>query len=187
MKTLSLFKTTAVMLVIALASPWVGQSAMALEADKKQPTTIDANQMSYNDKSSVNVFTGNVLLTRGSLVVRGDKLTLTENKDGSQSARIEGSPARFKQQRDSDKLGEVLLINGTANLIEMDGVQSTITLTGSANLQKSTNGELTESISGNRIVYQQNSETLNVVGGNNAAGGKPSRVQAVIKPKPVTP
>ncbi|HEY1057372.1 MAG TPA: lipopolysaccharide transport periplasmic protein LptA [Limnobacter sp.] len=156
-------------------------TAWSLESDKKQPTTIDANQMNYNEKASVNVFTGNVLLTRGSLVVRGDKLTLRETKDGTQHATIEGSPARFKQQRDSTKPSEVLLINGTANLIELDGASSVVTLTGQANLQKSSNGQLTESITGNKIVYQQNSETLNVVGDGNGPGK--SRVQAVIKPR----
>ncbi|MEK9817473.1 MAG: lipopolysaccharide transport periplasmic protein LptA, partial [Limnobacter sp.] len=102
---------------LALAAPALalGLSALALESDKQQPTTIDANQMTYNEKSNVNVFTGNVLLTRGSLVIRGDKLTLTERSDGTQFATVEGKPARFKQQRDSDKPNEVLLINGTGN------------------------------------------------------------------------
>ena len=160
-------------------------TATALESDKKQPTTIDANQMSYSEKSQVNVFSGNVLLTRGSLSIRGDKLTLSENKDGSQFAKIEGSPARFKQQRDSNKKDEVLLIDGMANLIEFDGDKSVITLSGNASLQKSSNGQLTESISGNKIIYQQNTESLNVVG--NDTGGQKTRVQAVIKPRAVQP
>jgi lipopolysaccharide export system protein LptA len=167
--------------LVCLSMPLVGQS---LEADKKQPTTIDANTMTYNEKSQVNVFSGNVLLTRGSLVIRGDKLTLSESKEGNQFAKIEGAPARFKQERDAEKKGDILLIDGTANLIEYDGAKSTVTLTGNASLQKSTNGQLTESISGNRIVYQQNTESLSVVGGETNNGK--SRVQAVFKPHPVT-
>lgn len=163
----------------------LSSTAMALESDKNQPTTIDANQMNYSEKAQVNVFSGNVLLTRGSLLIRGDKLTLSENKDGSQFAKIEGTPARFKQQRDSDKKGEVLMIDGTANLIEFDGDKSVVTLSGNASLQKSANGQLTESISGNKIIYQQNTESLNVVG--NDAGGQKSRVQAVIKPRAAQP
>jgi lipopolysaccharide export system protein LptA len=157
------------------------QQAHSLESDKKQVTTIDANQMTYSEKSSVNVFTGNVLLTRGSLVIRGDKLTLTERNDGSQFAVVEGKPARFKQQRDSRTAGEVLLINGAANSIEFDGSKSIVTLTGAASIEKSTNGQLTESISGTRITYEQNTEFLNVVGTPGSSGQ--SRVQAVIKPK----
>lgn len=171
---------------LALAAPALafGVCAQALESDKQQPTTIDANQMTYNEKSNVNVFTGNVLLTRGSLVIRGDKLTLTERSDGTQFATVEGKPARFKQQRDSEKPNEVLLINGTGNTIEFDGNKSIVTLTGAASIQKSANGQLTESISGTRITYEQNTEFLNVVGSPSSSGS--SRVQAVIKPKTPT-
>jgi lipopolysaccharide export system protein LptA len=78
-----------------------------------------------------------------------------------------------------------LLINGTGNMIEFDGDKSIVTLTGSASIQKSTNGQLTESISGNKITYEQNTEFLSVVGTPNSSGS--SRVQAVIKPKVQTP
>jgi lipopolysaccharide export system protein LptA len=155
---------------------------LALESDKKQPTKIDANQMVYNEKAQVNVFSGNVLLTRGSLVIRGEKLTLSE-KDGHQFAKVEGGPSNFKQQRDSNKKDEVLMIDGSANLIEYDGAKSTVTLTGNAKLQKSANGQLTESISGNKIVYQQNTESLNVVGGGGEQSESKSRVQAIFKPR----
>ena len=176
------FWISAVVLAHTLA---FGPVAQALESDKLQPTTIDANQMTYNEKSNVNVFTGNVLLTRGSLVIRGDKLTLIERADGTQFAKVEGKPARFKQQRDSEVANEILLINGTGNMIEFDGDKSVVTLTGAASIQKSTNGQLTESISGNKITYEQNTEFLNVVGTPNSSGS--SRVQAVIKPKVQTP
>ncbi len=156
-------------------------AANALESDKQQATKIDANHMTYNATSHVKLISGNVLLTRGSLVIRGEKLTLTENSDGTQYAKVEGSPARFKQQRDSEVSNEELLINGTGNTIEFDGKKSTVTLTGAASIQKSANGQLTESISGNKIIYEQNTEFLSVVGTPNS--GTKTRVQAVIKPK----
>lgn len=167
--------------VLASCLAFSSLQAHALESDKKQATTIDANQMTYSERSNVNVFTGNVLLTRGSLVIRGDKLTLTERSDGTQFAVVEGTPARFKQQRDSKVPSDVLLINGAASTIEFDGRKSVVTLSGAANIEKSTNGQLTESISGTKITYEQNTEFLNVEGSRNSSGQ--SRVQAVIKPK----
>lgn len=152
-----------------------------LQADRLQATTIDANKMTYNEKSNVTVFTGNVLLTRGSLVIRGEKLTLTETPDGNQLAKVEGSPAQFKQQRDSKVKSDVLLISGAADAIDFDGNKALVTLTGKASIEKIANGQLTESISGNKIIYEQNTEFLNVVGAPNSAGK--TRVQAVIKPK----
>jgi lipopolysaccharide export system protein LptA len=158
-----------------------GPMVHALEADKLQSTTIDADQMTYNEKSNVTVFTGNVLLTRGTLVIRGEKLTLTETAGGNQFAKVEGSPARFKQQRDSQVKSDVLLISGAGEMIEFDGNKSIVTLTGKASIEKSANGQLTESISGSKITYEQNTEFLNVVGAPNGSGK--TRVQAVIKPK----
>lgn len=160
----------------------VAGTGNALQSDKQQATTIDANKMTYNEKSSVNTFTGDVLLTRGSLVIRGDKLTLIQNPDGSQLAKVEGKPAKFRQQRDS-QTNEVLMINGSGNLIEFDGKTSTISFTGKANIQKTSNGQLTEEISGNKITYEQNTEFLSVTGAaNNTNEGSP-RVQAIIKPR----
>lgn len=170
--------------LLACAAALLVGPAQALESDRNQPTTIDADQMTYSEKSSVNTFKGNVLLTRGSLVVRGDNLVLTQKPDGSQTAVIEGKPATFKQQRDS-KTPEVLLIRGTGNRIEMDGAKSTVTLIGDASIRKTANDQLTEEITGRKITYEQNTEFLTVEGserGTTRAGAP--RVQAVIKPKP---
>lgn len=167
--------------LLALAGAAIALPVGALQSDKQQPTTIDANRMTYNEQTNVNVFTGNVLLTRGSLVISGDKLTLTEKADGSQYAKVEGKPARFKQQRDSKVPNEVLLVNGTGNTIEFDGAKSLVILTGAATIQKSSDGRMTESISGSKITYEQDSEFLTVVGGQGS--GSSGRVQAVIKPR----
>lgn len=159
--------------------------AFGLESDRNQPTTIDADQMTYSEKNAVNVFKGNVLLTRGTLVVRGDNLTLTQKADGSQHAVIEGKPATFRQQRDS-KTPEVLMIRGTGTRIEIDGTKSIVTLIGEAAIRKTSNDQLTEEITGRKITYEQNSEFLTVEGSEKGSGPKGSapRVQAVIKPKP---
>lgn len=174
-----------VLCYLGLASGLASRPAFGLESDRNQPTTIDADQMTYSEKNSVNVFKGNVLLTRGTLVVRGDNLTLTQKADGSQNAVIEGKPATFRQQRDS-KNPEILMIRGTGNRIEIDGTKSTVTLIGDAAIRKTSNDQLTEEITGRKITYEQNSEFLTVEGSEKGSGPKGSapRVQAVIKPKP---
>lgn len=169
---------------LVLLAALVASPTWALESDKKQPTTIDADQMTYSEQKNVNVFKGNVLLTRGSLVVRGDVLTLTQFPDGSQFAVVEGKPATFKQQRDS-KTPEVLLIKGTGTRIEVDSAKSIVTLLGEASLRKTSNDVLTEEITGRKIVYEQNTEFLTVDGADRAPGAKGNapRVQAVIRPR----
>lgn len=167
--------------LLASLSLMLGHAAYALQSDREQPTTIDANQMTYSEKSNVNVFSGNVLLTRGSLVIRGDKLTLTQMPDGTQFAAVEGKPATFAQQRDSET-NDVLLIKGRANRIEFDGAKEIVKLNGSASIQKTNNDQITEEITGKTITYEQASEFLTVDSSGKTPDGKPSRVQAVIKP-----
>lgn len=168
-------------LAIVFAGLAMMQSAMALKSDQEQPTRIDADKMTYSELKNINVFSGNVLLTRGSLVIRGEKLTLTQKPDGSQFAVVEGKPATFKQQRDSDT-EDVLLIKGQANKIRFDGTKEEIILTGNAGIQKTSNDQVTEQITGTTITYEQKTEFLSVESGNKSGDGKPDRVQAIIKP-----
>lgn len=156
-------------------------SLLALQSDQEQPTRIDADKMTYSELKNINIFSGNVLLTRGSLVIRGEKLTLTQKPDGSQFAVVEGKPATFKQQRDSDT-AEVLLIKGQANKITFDGIKEQIVLKGNAGIQKTSNDQVTEQISGTTITYEQKTEFLSVESGIKNSTGKPDRVQAIIKP-----
>lgn len=158
---------------------------LALSSDKNQPTTIDSNKMTYDDKKNVNVFSGNVLLTRGTLVVTGNKLTLTQKEDGTQFAVVEGEPARFQQQRDSEPT-QTLFIKGRASRIDIDGAKEIVTLTNNANIQKLDGKAITEEISGKVIVYEQLTEYLTVQGSNKASGGS-GRVQAVIQPRSASP
>lgn len=168
-------------IAFVLLGALVGPSAWALQSDKDKPTTIDADKMTYSEQRNVNVFSGNVLLTRGSLVIRGEKLTLTQAENGTQFATVEGQPASFSQQRDS-QTDEVLLIKGKANKIEFDGGKNIVKLNGAATLQKTSNDQITEEITGKTITYEQNSEFLTVDSAGKDANGKPARVQAVIKP-----
>lgn len=164
---------------LGLGSSLLAWEANALQSDKQKPTTIDADKMTYDEKANVNVFEGRVLLTRGSLVISGQKLTLTQKPDGSQHAVVTGEPAKFKQQRDSST-PDILMVKGEASRIVFDGKTNVVTLTGSAHIKKTDDDQITEEISGREIVYEQNTEYLSVKG--SATGDSSGRVQAVIKP-----
>lgn len=157
--------------------------AYALESDKDESTRIDADQMTYSEQKQMNIFSGNVLLTRGSLVIRGDKLTFTQAENGKQLAVVQGKPATFRQQRDSEE-NTKLMIKGQANRIEYNSKKNQITLSGEANIIKTKNEQITEQISGEQITYEQTSEFLTVEGSASNGSTKSSRVKAVIKPLP---
>src|SRR3569623_151138 len=96
-------------------------SVHAEKADADKPTNIEANQMAYDDVKQVNTFTGNVILTRGSLNMKADKMVVTQDPAGYQYATLyagSDSLTTFRQKRDG---GPNLWIEGeAADRIEYD-------------------------------------------------------------------
>ena len=74
-----------------------GPFAMALESDAEQPITIDSNTATYDDKSSISTYTGNVITVQGSIRVNSDKLVVYFVDGDAEKLVFTGKPARFKQ------------------------------------------------------------------------------------------
>ncbi|MDI3490154.1 MAG: lipopolysaccharide export system protein LptA, partial [Thauera sp.] len=73
-------------LAIALATLFgMSQHAFAERADRDQPVNIEADNMTVDDRNKVHVFEGSVVLTQGSLVIKGDKLVVTQDAAGFQN------------------------------------------------------------------------------------------------------
>jgi len=71
--------------------------AMALESDSDQPITIDSNTATYDDKTSISTYTGNVISVQGSIRVNSDKLVVYFVDGDAEKLVFTGNPARFKQ------------------------------------------------------------------------------------------
>ena len=56
--------------------------AHAEKADFSKPTNVEANQMFYDEAKQTNTFIGNVVLTRGTLVMHADKLLVRQDQGG---------------------------------------------------------------------------------------------------------
>ena len=83
-------------LLLALAPA----AAVAEKADKDKPTNIEANKASSDDAKRMSIFEGNVLLTKGTVVVRADRIVVRQDADGFQFATAYGNPVRFRQKGD---------------------------------------------------------------------------------------
>ena len=79
--------------------------SFALESDKDQPIEVEANTAELDDVKKVSVYTGNVILTRGTIRMTGDKMTVyqTENDD-LDTLIMEGHPATYRQLPDDSKV-----------------------------------------------------------------------------------
>jgi len=162
----------AVLCVALLASP-----AHAEKADRDKPINLEADTVTLDDIRKISVYQGNVVLTQGTLMLRADRLQVTQNENGLDKVSATGRPVAFRQKVD----GRDEYIEGFADRIEYDGVNSQLELTGQARLRRGA-----DELRGAQISYNANTGFYKVVGQPNAKtpGG---RVRAVIRPKPRTP
>jgi lipopolysaccharide export system protein LptA len=165
-------------LLAAFATP-----VQAERADRNQPVNIEANKVTVDDRNKVHVFEGNVILTQGTLTIRGDKVVVTQDVEGFQkgvATASGGGLAHFRQKRE----GKPDFVEGEAERIEYDSKSEKAKLFIRAWV-KSAGDE----VRGQYIEYDGYTENYLVNNGNApAAGATPgSRVTATIQPKNATP
>jgi lipopolysaccharide export system protein LptA len=161
------------LVIAALALP---AAALAEKADKEKPTQIEANRMSADDTRKVNVFEGNVVLTKGTLAVRADRIVVRQDAEGFQHTTATGSPVRFKQRMDpkeGEKEGRWL--DGEARRIEINDREQKVELFEAARVNRGG-----DEVTGDYIFVDQASDFFSVSSGKGDPGG---RVKAVIQPK----
>lgn len=69
----------------------------ALESDAKQAIMIDSNGASYDEKSQLSIYTGNVVAAQGSIRVNSDKLVVYLKDGEPEKLVFTGKMAKFKQ------------------------------------------------------------------------------------------
>jgi lipopolysaccharide export system protein LptA len=160
-------------------APWLLAVAMvgahAEQADSTKPIEIEANRMSADDARRMNVFEGNVVVTRGTLNIRADRIVVRQDAEGNQYATATGNPVRFRQRQDAkppDKEG--VWMEGEAKRIEMDEKSGKIELYDEARVNRGG-----DEVKGNYILVDQRSDFFTVTPGRGDG-----RVRATIQPKP---
>jgi lipopolysaccharide export system protein LptA len=160
--------------------------AWSEKADRDRPMNIEADRLDHDDIQKTSVFQGNVLLIKGTMVLRGAKIEITEDADGYQSGLVlplTGQRVFYRQKRE----GLAEYMEGEAERIEYDGRRDRVTLIARAELRRLRGNALSDEIHGQVIVYDNLKDQFSVDGavrsGTNASTGTP-RVRAVLAPKP---
>lgn len=155
--------------------------ALAETADREQPIDLEADNVTVNDAKKTSVYTGNVILTQGTLVIHADRLVVREDANGFQHSTSYGNPTTFKQKQE----GKDEYIQGSAQRIEYDGRMDKVQLYTKAWVKR---GE--DIVNGEYIMYDAGAEYAEVIGGGSPAASSTApkgRVRAVIQPKKKTP
>jgi lipopolysaccharide export system protein LptA len=165
------------LLIIALA--FQALPALAEKADRSKPTHIEANRMSSDDARRVSIFEGSVVLTKGTVSVRADRIVVRQDADGFQHATATGKPVRFRQKGDPKDGKEGVWTDGEALRVEIDDRNERIELFERARVSRDQ-----DAVNGEYIFLDQRTEFFSVSAAKGAAPTSPEgRVRAVIQPK----
>ena len=69
----------------------IGSVAWAAKGDSEQPMQVEADKLRYEEKDRVSHFTGRVVITKGSIVIRADQVRVRDNDKGEQVGVATGS------------------------------------------------------------------------------------------------
>jgi lipopolysaccharide export system protein LptA len=154
----------------------LGAAALhAEQTDSTKPIEIEANRMSADDARRMNVFEGNVVVTRGTLNIRADRIVVRQDKEGNQYATATGNPVRFRQRQDpKPPEKEGVWLEGEAKRIELDDKSGKIELFEAARVNRGG-----DEVAGDYILVDQKSDFFTVTPGKGQG-----RVRATIQPKP---
>jgi lipopolysaccharide export system protein LptA len=165
----------------APATPAGKKPAAAAEAQPEPDTLILSDTLNYDDIKKESVFTGNVILTRGLMTLRADKLVVSEDPEGFQhgTATVGSGKLVYVRQEDPAKF-EVLEAQGLRG--EYNGKTEEIEMIGQAVVTRFVCGKQFDRISGERVKFNQKNNTYQAFSGPNsaAAGG---RVRSVAAPR----
>jgi lipopolysaccharide export system protein LptA len=171
-------------LFTALSMGFFSPSAWAEKADKNKPMNAEADALRYDDLKQTSVFTGNVVITKGSMIIRGAQVDVRQDAEGFQfgtATEKGGKRAFFRQKREAPDEW----IEGEAETILYDGKADTVTFSKNAVLRRYKGTVVNDETTGSQITYDNVTDVFNVVGGAaNATPANPTgRIRTMISPK----
>jgi lipopolysaccharide export system protein LptA len=178
-------KNKQAILTLTLALAFIASGAHAEKADKAKPMNVEADSLRYDDVNQTSVFTGRVVVTKGSIIIRGAKVDVKQDPEGYQFGLVTAEPGKrafFRQKRD----GVDEYIEGEGDTIEYDGRADRVKFIGHAEMRRYRGTTVSDETSGALITYDNTTEHFAVDG--NPGGAAPAnpggRVRATLAPRP---
>ncbi|MEG2631748.1 MAG: lipopolysaccharide transport periplasmic protein LptA [Comamonas sp.] len=180
------------LLPLLLLSALVCGTVQAEKADRNKPMNIEADALRHDELKQTSVFTGNVVMTKGTIVLRGAQLDVRQDADGYQFGTVLAAPGKrafFRQKRDTLPGAPDEYVEGEAEVIEYDGKVDNVKLIRRGELRRYRGTAVSDEITGAVIVYNNLTDVFTVDGEARAPGstGSGGRVRAVLAPKELPP
>jgi lipopolysaccharide export system protein LptA len=163
--------------VVAVSAFLLAAPVHAEKADRNKPIHLEADRVTVDDAKQLATFTGNVVLTQGTMTMRGDRMVVRQDKNGFRQGTIWGKLAYFRQKRE----GYDDHVEGWAERIEYDGRSDKVQMYNRAMLKRGN-----DEVRGSYISYDANTEFFQVDGKAQSASTKPgdTRVRVILQPRP---
>ena len=155
--------------------------AHAERGDRLKPLNVEADQTGRVDlQNQLVTFTGNVVVSKGTMVIRAARIEVRQTAGGYDTAvafGAPGKPATFRQKRD----GADEFITGEAERLEYDGRADQIRFINNAAVRRLRGATVADEINGNLVTYDSTTEVFSVSGGGASTAANPGgRVRAVL-------
>lgn len=165
-------------IVIPLILAMLSLPVLAERADRDKPLQLEANRISIDDAKKIQILEGDVIVIKGTMMLRADRVVITEDQYGFQKGVAFGGKdglARIRQKRE----GKDEYAEGEAERIEYNTNNEVAEFFHRAWVRT---GE--DQVRGDYIWYDGISEKYLVTAGQNRdPKAPPARVRAIIQPK----
>ncbi len=144
-------------------------TASGLPEDREQPIRLQANRASFDQRTGVSTYEGNVEVSQGTMYLGAEQAVVIFDADGRfQRMEATGQPARFRYQPSIDKPR----IDGTGQRVEYDAAAARVVVSGNAHFVQGG-----DEFTGERIVYDLDRDQVN------ASGPPGGRIEFIIQPR----
>jgi len=162
-------------------------NASAEKADSLKQAQIGARSIEADEVTQTRVFTGDVIITRGTMIMKSEKAVVKEGADGYMSVVLTTTPGRlatFRQKKDG---GPDLWVESQAERIEYEERTDMVKLFNKATIKNLEGTRLSNQTDGEFISYDSRKDVA--VARNDASGeskGGQGRVTVILAPRRIT-
>ena len=159
------------------------KSAFAEKADQDKPIILEAEKVSVNDVQQAYELDGDVLLTKGSILITGAKGNIKVDPEGYEYVDVQGTPdllSSFRQRREG--LADEYM-QGRASVVTYNAKTEWLTLTGDASLKRLLNMQMVDQLRGWKIEYDDVKQYYRVSPPDNAKPDDLPLARAVLSPR----
>jgi len=171
-----------ILLLSSLIVAFMATGAHAEKADRDKPMNIEADALKHDDQQQLTIFTGNVHMVKGTLILKAQRVEVKQDGQGNQVAKLWANPGEriyFKQKREG--LDEYM--EGEAETGVYNSQADTLLLSSRADMRLLRGNLIADRVQGQQILVNNATEVFTVDGKSNATNGT-QRVKATLTPKP---